>query len=268
VGMPVGTFLWIDADAHAICLDAHRTLVEQHDRGDEVPLTIDRELPPTPTGFMAWGPSAHWQGSDASLERRLFAWDFRSGILGDESNIGTGFTFVGDDAKCWRINHPVGFGAELFSQFTDQLLSVDPDGLGLRVLPPEESAEDWPSVHSTVAAAVVVWTLLRQGGIIETVRRQPGSKAAKRRAAKRDVPEVELVRVRRRHVEIAQALRDAEQVDGEVDREAFRWVVSGHWRNQAYGPAMSLRRPTFIEPHLRGPEGAPIRQVRRRVIVL
>lgn len=38
---------------------------------------------------------------------------------------------------------------------------------------------------------------------------------------------------------------------------SHRWLVSGHWRNQPYGPGRSLRRPTWIAPHIAGPAGAP-----------
>ncbi|MGW0039812.1 hypothetical protein [Gordonia sp. NPDC003376] len=37
-----------------------------------------------------------------------------------------------------------------------------------------------------------------------------------------------------------------------------RWWVSGHWRQQACGPERSQRRPTWIAPHIKGPEGAPM----------
>lgn len=37
-----------------------------------------------------------------------------------------------------------------------------------------------------------------------------------------------------------------------------RWAVSGHWRQQPYGPAHGLRRPQYINPYLKGPEGAPL----------
>lgn len=36
-----------------------------------------------------------------------------------------------------------------------------------------------------------------------------------------------------------------------------RWVVRGHWRNQAHGPALLLRRMRWIEPYWKGPECAP-----------
>jgi hypothetical protein len=37
-----------------------------------------------------------------------------------------------------------------------------------------------------------------------------------------------------------------------------RWIVSGHWRNQPYGPGNKLRRPVWVKPHVKGPEGAPM----------
>jgi hypothetical protein len=37
-----------------------------------------------------------------------------------------------------------------------------------------------------------------------------------------------------------------------------RHVVRGHWRQQAWGPARSLRRPTWVPSYVKGPEGAPL----------
>lgn len=37
-----------------------------------------------------------------------------------------------------------------------------------------------------------------------------------------------------------------------------QWWVRGHWRQQAYGPGWSLRRPIFIDPHLSGPADKPV----------
>lgn len=36
-----------------------------------------------------------------------------------------------------------------------------------------------------------------------------------------------------------------------------RFVVRGHWRNQAYGTNRALRRRTYILPYVKGPDGAP-----------
>lgn len=38
---------------------------------------------------------------------------------------------------------------------------------------------------------------------------------------------------------------------------SVRWMVRGHWRNQACGPAMKERRAKWIEPYWKGPDGAP-----------
>lgn len=46
---------------------------------------------------------------------------------------------------------------------------------------------------------------------------------------------------------------------GEGREFTVRWMVRGHWRNQPYGPGRSRRRPTSINPHVKGPDGAPLR---------
>jgi len=46
---------------------------------------------------------------------------------------------------------------------------------------------------------------------------------------------------------------------GISDREyRHQWIVRGHWRQQPCGPGRQLRRPTWITPHIKGPEGAPM----------
>lgn len=37
-----------------------------------------------------------------------------------------------------------------------------------------------------------------------------------------------------------------------------RWLVRGHWRQQACGPQRSQRRPVFVQPHVKGPEDKPL----------
>lgn len=46
---------------------------------------------------------------------------------------------------------------------------------------------------------------------------------------------------------------------GDGGREyTHRWWVSGHWRQQPYGPGRRFRRPVWIAPHLKGPADAPV----------
>ena len=42
--------------------------------------------------------------------------------------------------------------------------------------------------------------------------------------------------------------------------QTVQFLVRGHWRNQACGPNLSDRRMTWISPHWKGPEDAPINQ--------
>lgn len=37
-----------------------------------------------------------------------------------------------------------------------------------------------------------------------------------------------------------------------------RWIVRGHWRNQAHGPGRTKRRMTWVPSYIKGPEGAPL----------
>ncbi|MGH3582674.1 MAG: hypothetical protein ACRDUB_13890 [Mycobacterium sp.] len=44
-----------------------------------------------------------------------------------------------------------------------------------------------------------------------------------------------------------------------------RWWVGGHWRQQACGPNHADRRPKWIAPYVKGPEGAPLKKDRVHV---
>lgn len=47
-----------------------------------------------------------------------------------------------------------------------------------------------------------------------------------------------------------------EQGDGR--HYSSRWVVRGHWRQQAHGPGRAQRRTQWIESYIKGPEDAPL----------
>jgi hypothetical protein len=62
-----------------------------------------------------------------------------------------------------------------------------------------------------------------------------------------------------RTVKLDGALRDA-LLESTGDKERWhvsqRFVVRGHWRNQAHGAGLQLRRRKWIAPHYKGPETA------------
>ncbi|MEU4224367.1 hypothetical protein AB0F17_08740 [Nonomuraea sp. NPDC026600] len=95
-----------------------------------------------------------------------------------------------------------------------------------------------------------IWRLMQQPLIVNEAARF--DRAARRRLERQQVPPaaVRVIRLRRG------AHGDS---NGQQDHEHFhQWVVRGHWRQQPYGPKGSLRRPVWIAPHVKGPEGAPL----------
>lgn len=60
------------------------------------------------------------------------------------------------------------------------------------------------------------------------------------------------------------------EASGDAHTEAryhHQYLVNGFWRNQTCGPNNSQRRPTYIDPHIRGPVGAPMLPPRDTVFV-
>jgi hypothetical protein len=129
------------------------------------------------------------------------------------------------------------------------LLPTAEQPLPMATLPPEAP----PVATSALAAA---WLLMQQPALIDHAQHRPDGPT--RRAYARDGlpdPEVTLIDLRRQYVPQGQEPGDQED-PGRKYRH--RWVVSGHWRNQPYGPSQSLRRQTWVPSYVKGPEGAPL----------
>ena len=106
-----------------------------------------------------------------------------------------------------------------------------------------------------VAALAAAWLMMQQPLLIDRTRERADKPTA--RAYARDglpAPEVSIVDLRRQYTP-----QDRDP-DAGTDQRTYRnrWIVSGHWRNQAYGPERSLRRQTWVPAHMKGPEGAPL----------
>jgi hypothetical protein len=50
----------------------------------------------------------------------------------------------------------------------------------------------------------------------------------------------------------------AAYLSGGGSSPTVRWMVRGHWRNQACGYQLQERRSTWIEPHWKGPDNGPL----------
>lgn len=102
----------------------------------------------------------------------------------------------------------------------------------------------------SIATLFSVWHIMRQ--TLVTVQVAKYNRASLRRL-KREYLKPSPVRV----VELRR--RESSSADGDGSREYhYQWIVRGHWRQQPCGPGSELRRPTWIVPHIKGPEGAPL----------
>lgn len=132
------------------------------------------------------------------------------------------------------------------------LIPVVGHTLGVDAPEPVVEMGELSTVLATLAAALL---LMEQPTLIEQATERP-DKAVRRTSAQAGQPEpnVTLVDLRRQYVPLG---GDAES-DGDSNRYRNRWVVSGHWRNQAWGPERALRRRQWIPSYVKGPDGAPL----------
>ena len=106
---------------------------------------------------------------------------------------------------------------------------------------------------------LALWLLSSQAGLTSNTvhQAQQTSKAKRKRIAAGKVqpdPPVRVVQLRRQPA----GDRDAPERSAGGRTYRHRWTVSGHWRNQAFGPQHSLHRPLYINPYLKGPDTAPL----------
>lgn len=144
--------------------------------------------------------------------------------------------------------------------------------VGGRALPPidendgfvrvEAIVEQWPAWTNEaddtcrlLSILYATWTLMQQESIAQLVVQPVDKKIAKAYGHRQQIPPTVLVvtlRVRR-------PPSGMPHEKGESSREYHhQWIVSGHWRNQPYGPGRSEYRKRWIAPYTKGPEDAPL----------
>lgn len=124
---------------------------------------------------------------------------------------------------------------------------------GLGYLPGDEAAQEASATEDRRLLAAL-WTLLAQEGMATTtthvVPRQERRRAE--RAGVTAPSNVQVVTLRKLH---------RTRPEGEPEqheRYSHRFPVSGHWRNQPVGPGRAERRLTWVRPHIKGPDDAPL----------
>jgi len=120
---------------------------------------------------------------------------------------------------------------------------------------PEAVKQSYVEDRQVVAA---LWTLLHQEGIARISYPPRAETRRAERYAEKHGQSAESSRVRLVTLRDVEGHRSTRHADGGKEHD-HRWPVSGHWRNQPYGPGRSLRRLQYIDPYLKGPEGAPVK---------
>ncbi len=110
----------------------------------------------------------------------------------------------------------------------------------------------------TLAAA---WQLMQQPTLAERTIRRPDRDDA-RRAARVGYSDPDVTIVDLRQIYRPQEPRDDEGA-GSSRTYRYRWVVSGHWRQQPFGKDRAQRRQQWIPSHTKGPDGAPLLETER-----
>lgn len=139
-------------------------------------------------------------------------------------------------------------------QLVDEALSIDASMPKHGARPLDEDEKELPLRLRTMLANVL--TYIESQGPLPTearARKKAVPAGVERTHAERPLYDVG------RTVRLDGALRKAmQECAGDAARwhVAQRYVVRGHWRNQAYGEGRLLRRRQWIAPHYKGPETA------------
>lgn len=112
----------------------------------------------------------------------------------------------------------------------------------------EVASQDDTHLH-WMRVLITTWILMSQP--VAAVDDAVFDRTARRQARRAGItdPRVRVIALRR--------VNHAGVTSGEQDRFHHQWVVRGHWRQQWY-PGRQVHRPVWINPHVKGPDGAPM----------
>jgi hypothetical protein len=109
--------------------------------------------------------------------------------------------------------------------------------------------DDVPAMGVDLARPLMAALLLMSQPLASETR-AVAPRAAARRVTRLgvSVPDVRVISLRR---------TSGSSVGGGSREWSHRWMVRGHWRQQWY-PSIGQNRPIWVDPYLKGPEGAPL----------
>lgn len=232
-GIDVSKLYWISEDFTSLATIAGQDLTE---------LTLTSEDLPSRFGLLVWArPIGEIKRPAGMAGLRAVSWTPVPGGLW------LNVYFQADDADpLYNVEYRQEFG-----YFQSPSL-----GTGI---PWDETGEVTDSMRTDNQFILTLFStffLMRQPGVVVESEAPVDKKLI--RSLKRSgykIPDVRVVDLRR-HVR-----GKPESVEEAAERRkiSVRFMVRGHWKNQAYGPARSLRRPIYISPFIKGPDDAPLK---------
>lgn len=237
--LEVGELFWVQQDMAALAVHAGEQLAAARWA------TADR---PSPCGLLFWQDGiGHLDAEGVQVPVEACAWGpyngellvwllmSRARLVAEVAPLAEKFTL--DESRMPPLL-PIYGGAIPITDEPLSMMEIDPQ------LP-----------RTVVAALASAWLLMQQPLLIDRTRERADKPTV--RAYARDglpSPEVTVVDLRRQYT--------PQDQDQDLERPGrhykHRWIVSGHWRDQAYGPGRSLRRKTWVPSYVKGPEGAPL----------
>lgn len=205
-------------------------------------LNADR---PTPTGLIVFDGGAgavDYQGAEIPIDALSWGMDGGGMVLWQwirRSRIEEALHNQGGELAAWLPPLIPVFGGVL--------------DVGAEPTPVAEVSAD---LRTSAVVLVAAWYLMAQPRLVDRGQLRP-DKGERRSLARAGAgaTDVTLVDLRRQYVPADRPVEEGER-DGR--RYKHRWVVSGHWRNQAHGPERSLRTRKWIPAYTKGPDGAPL----------
>lgn len=144
------------------------------------------------------------------------------------------------------------------TEHTNQLLHQDADLIARHYR--NEFIKHDPLIAQVIRFTATVLALAKYSAFTkrESVMTEEPTKRERKMAKRENRPEPQPIRVETIYVTAEQPTPKATTTSHAPVEYHHRWIVSGHFRNQTYGPNNSLRRRQWIPPYIKGPAGAPL----------
>lgn len=255
---------WASADMTALAVAASRTIPAFDWRREARPaasglLYLDEGIAPETNPLSGPREKATADGVDQAFEQMVAALSWWP--TGDALTV-TAWASKTVFIKQFKANGGNDHVASQLADFSPPLIPVEaidvatdgPQGIAAAL------AETGPILRTPLAVLQTAWCLMTQPAIIDeteqsvdkTLRRQL------RRNPKVSRPDDPITLVDVRKAYIPGQGDESTETDAAGRTYRHRWVVSGHWRNQAHGPARQKRKRIWVPAYVKGPDGAPI----------